>query len=61
MIAENVFEVAVHLPEKEMERLLNVLNKKINTVSITKMKMRKSYIDKEAIAYLLKNVFSKKK
>ena len=59
MIAENVFNIAIHLPEKEIEKLLNMLNKKVNTISISKGKKRVSYTDKEALEYLLKNVFSK--
>jgi hypothetical protein len=61
MIAENVFDIAIHLPEKEMHKLLNMLNKKVNAISISKEKHKMSYTDNEAIAYLLKNVFSKRK
>lgn len=61
MIAENVFNIAIHLPEKEMEKLLNMLNKKVNIISISKAKRTKIFTDKEAIDYLLKNVFSKRK
>ena len=61
MIAENVFNIAIHLPEKEMEKLLGMLNKKVNTISISKGKKSKRITDKEAINYLLKNVFSKRR
>ena len=61
MIAENVFNIAIHLPEKEMEKLLDMLNKKVNIISISKAKRTKIFTDKEAIDYLLKNVFSKRK
>ena len=61
MIAENVFNIAIYLPEKEMEKLLDMLNKKVNIISISKAKRTKIFTDKEAIDYLLKNVFSKRK
>ena len=61
MIAENVFNIAIHLPEKEMEKLLNMLDKKVNTISISKGKKTKLFTDNDAIEYLLKNIFSKKK
>jgi len=61
MIAENVFDIAIHLSEKEMERLLNMLDKKVNAISIFKGKKRAIFTEKEAMAYLLKNVFSKRR
>jgi hypothetical protein len=61
MIAENVFDIAIQLPEKEMQKLLNMLHKKVNIISISKEKKACSFSDKEAITYLLKNVFSKRK
>lgn len=61
MIAENVFKIAIHLSEKEMEKLLNMLNKKVNTISFSKGKNTRGFNDKDAIEYLLKNVFSKRK
>jgi hypothetical protein len=59
MIAENVFNIAIHLPEKEMEKLLSMLNKKINAISISKRNKAKILTDKEAIKYLLNNVLNK--
>lgn len=59
MLAENIYNIAIHLPEKEMEKLLDMLTKKVNTISITKPRKQKILTDKEAIKYLLKNVFSK--
>jgi len=61
MIAENVFTIAIHLPEKEMEKLLSMLNKKVNTFSISKDKKLKRISEKEAVEYLIKNVFSKRR
>ena len=61
MIAENVFNIAIHLPEKEMEKLLNMLDKKVNAISNSKGKKTKIFTDTHAIEYLLKNIFSKKK
>lgn len=61
MIAENIFTIALHLPEEELERLYVMLDEKVNSKSITKRKKKKMITDKEAIDYLLKNVFSKAK
>jgi len=59
MIAENIYTIAIHLPEKELEKLYLMLGKKVNQTS--KKKVKQSPITKEeAIQYLLKNVFSKK-
>ena len=38
MNAQNIFDIAIHLPEKEMEKLLDMLHKKVNTISISKSK-----------------------
>lgn len=60
MKAEEVYNIVLHLPEKEMEKLYAMIGKKINSVSISKTKKRILITDKEAIDYLLKNVFFKK-
>lgn len=60
MIAENIYSIAIHLPEKELEKLYIMLGKKINQTP-KKKKVKQSPITKEeAIQYLLKNVFIKK-
>lgn len=60
MIAENIYTIAIHLPEKELEKLYVMLSKKLNQTP-KKQKIKKSQITREeAIQYLLKNVFSKK-
>jgi hypothetical protein len=60
MLAETVFNIAIHLPEKELEKLYRMLSKKINPYSIEKPKRKKLLTDKEAIDYLLKNLFHKR-
>lgn len=60
MIAENIYSIAIHLPEKELEKLYIMLSKKENQTP-KKKKVKQSPITRdEAIQYLLKNVFSKK-
>ncbi len=61
MRAEEVYNIAIHLPEKELERLYTLVGKKMNSVTLSKTKKRILVTDKEAIDYLLKNVFFKKK
>jgi len=59
MTAKNIYDIAIHLPEKEMEKLYTMLEQKINTLPIQKIKKKKVITNKEALDYLLKNVFSK--
>jgi len=60
MIAENIYTIAMHLPEKELEKLYIMLAKKVNQTP-KKRKVKQSQLTREeAIQYLLKNVFSKK-
>ncbi|WP_298303790.1 hypothetical protein [Flavobacterium sp.] len=60
MIAENIYTIAIHLPEKELEKLYIMLGKKVNQTP-KKKKVKQSPITREdAIQYLLKNVFIKK-
>lgn len=61
MKAEEIYNIAIHLPEREMERLYTLLGKRMNSVTISKTKKRILVTDKEAIDYLLKNVFFKKR
>jgi hypothetical protein len=60
MLAETVFNIAIHLPEKELEKLYIMLSKKINPYALEKSKGKQILTDKEAIEYLLKNLFSKR-
>jgi hypothetical protein len=60
MLAETVFDIAIHLPEKELEKLYTMLSKKINPYALEKSKRKQLFTDKEAIEYLLKNLFSKR-
>lgn len=59
MTAENIYSIAIHLPEKELEKLYIMLDKKVNTLTSFKKPKRKLITDKEAVDFLLKNVFSK--
>lgn len=62
MTAENIFTIAIHLPEKELERLCIMLNKKVNQNTLPKKRKKSPIITREdAIEYLLKNVFCKKR
>jgi hypothetical protein len=60
MTAENIYTIAIHLPEKELEKLYTMLGKKINKSPSFKKSKKQSITKQEAIDYLLKNVFSKK-
>jgi hypothetical protein len=60
MTAEAVYQIAIHLSEKEMEKLYDMLGKKITPqISVRKKKSTPVVSDHEAIKYLLKNVFCK--
>jgi hypothetical protein len=60
MIAENIYSIAIHLPEKELEKLYIMLGKKVKQTT-KKRKVKQSPLTREeAVQYLLKNVFSKK-
>jgi hypothetical protein len=60
MIAENMYSIAINLPEKELEKLYYMLGKKMNQTPKKKRIEKSSITREEAIQYLLKNVFSKK-
>lgn len=60
MIAENIYTIAIHLPEKELEKLYIMLGKKVNQTPKNKKVKQSPITREEAIQYLLKNVFSKK-
>lgn len=61
MLAENVYTIALHLSVEEQERLYAMLGEKVRVKKITKGKPKRLITDKEAIDYLIKNVFSKVK
>ena len=57
MIAETVFNIAIHLPEKEMEKLYLMLGKKITSVP-KKRKASKIFItEEEAREHIYRKVF----
>lgn len=60
MTAEEVYIIAIHLPEKELKKLYTMLENKVNINPKFKKTKKQSLTRKEAIEYLLKNVFSKK-
>jgi hypothetical protein len=57
--AEEVYNIAIHLPEKELERLYTLLEKKVCKKQKTycKTTKRKLITDEEAKRYILKTVF----
>lgn len=59
MRAEEVYNIAIHLPEKELERLYALLEKQVckRHVAICKPSKKKLITDQEARNYLLKTVF----
>lgn len=59
MRAEEVYNIAIHLPEKELERLCTLLEKRVCKRPIKSCKtIRKKLItDEEARRYILKVVF----
>jgi hypothetical protein len=60
MIAENIYNIAIHLPEKELEKLYYMLGKKVQATTPNKKKKENSITRNEAIDYLIKNIFSKR-
>lgn len=62
MRAEEVYNIAIHLPEKEMERLYTFLETKLKKRVGLKVKVIKPKLitDKEAREYILKTVFGRK-
>lgn len=61
MRAEEVYNIAIHLPEKELERLYTLLEKRVcNAKKVyCKPTKKKLITDEEARRYLLKTVFKK--
>lgn len=59
MKAEEVYNIAIYLPEKELERLCTLLQKKVCKVQKEYCKpiKRKLITDEEARRYILKTVF----
>lgn len=62
MRAEEVYNIAIHLPEKEMERLYTFLETKLKRRVGLKVKVIKPKLitDNEAREYILKTVFGRK-
>lgn len=61
MIAENIYTIAMHLPEKELERLYIMLGKKAKQFPKKKKSKQSSITKEEALQYLLATVFKVKK
>ena len=60
MIAETVFNIAIHLPEKELEKLYLMLGKKVTAIP-KKRKTKKLLItQEESREYIYRAVFCKK-
>jgi hypothetical protein len=61
MTADEVYRIAIHLSDKEMDKLYNMLGKDVlPQIASQKTKRKPVVSDEEAIKYLLKNVFCKK-
>ena len=59
MTAQNVYDIAKHLSYEELQLLYIMLNKHFNYNPNTKRKEKKIITDKEAIDFLIKNIFCK--
>jgi len=59
MKAEEVYNIAIYLPEKELERLYTLLRKKMhhNSITVCKPVKKKLITEEEATNYILKTVF----
>ena len=59
MRAEEVYNIAIHLPERELERLYALLKKRVCNIEkpYCKPSKKKLITDEEARNYLLKTVF----
>lgn len=60
MIAENIYTIAMHLPEKELERLYIMLSKKAKQFPKKRKAKQSSLTKEEALQYLLATVFKAK-
>jgi hypothetical protein len=60
MIAEDVYTIAAYLSQSEQVRLYKMLQENCILHRIKKLKKTPLITDEEAIAYLIKNVFSKR-
>ena len=58
MKAEDIYNIALHLPKKELERLYSLLQKRISKKqkTVCKLPKKKLITDEEAGRYLLKTV-----
>lgn len=59
MKAEEVYNIAIHLPEKELERLCTLLEKRVCNIKkvCCKPPKKKFITDEEARNYLVRTVF----
>ncbi|WP_333877721.1 hypothetical protein [Flavobacterium sp.] len=57
MRAEEVYNIAIHLPEKELERLYTLLSSKVVKQQRDKPVKKKLITDEEARKFILKTVF----
>ncbi len=59
MKAEEVYNIAIHLPEKELERLYTLLEQRIykNPKPVCKHIKKKLITDEEARRFILRTVF----
>ena len=60
MTAENIYAIAIHLPEKELEKLYVMLRNNVIPAPTFKKSKKQSLTRQDAIDYLLENVFRKK-
>ena len=61
MLAENIYVIAISLPEKELEKLYRMIGKKVNLNVSPKTKKDKLITNEIALQFLIKNCFSSKK
>ncbi len=59
MKAEEIYQIAKYLSNKELDRLRDMLNKKTTIYQLKKIKNTKIITDEIAIKYLLKTCFQK--
>lgn len=59
MLAENIYNIAIHLSDSEIERLYMMLGQRIKPISKKKVLRKQLLTDRQAIDYLLINVFKK--
>lgn len=57
MLAETVYNIAIHLSDSEVERLYTMLGERIKPTLSKKQSKKQLLTDHQAIDYLLKSVF----